>query len=113
MDVALVLDHLGFSKLCFAILEAPIDGTTLGMCGDEDLAALGVTLAAQRKRLLKEIGLMKDHGVPVPTKQVFSTQQRVRSLIESSGDRCRSIAQYISGRVSGTPLPRTHARARK
>jgi len=40
------------------------------MCGDEDLAALGVTLAAQRKRLLKEIGLMKDHGVPVPTKQV-------------------------------------------
>ena len=31
MDVALVLDHLGFSKLCFAILEAPIDGTTRGL----------------------------------------------------------------------------------
>jgi hypothetical protein len=46
------------------ILDSPVDGPTLSIMTDEDVAMLGLNLPSQRKKLLQEIKLFKQLGAP-------------------------------------------------
>jgi len=63
-DIATLFEYMGFTRCIPRVLEAPIDGPTLGLLGDDDFKAMGLDLPAQRRRMMAEIQLFIDIGAP-------------------------------------------------
>src|SRR5215468_5762647 len=65
MDVAEWLRQLGLEQYEPAFRENGIDGRVLPDLTAEDLKDLGVSLVGHRRQLLKAIGALRPHAVPV------------------------------------------------
>mmetsp|Transcript_629 Transcript_629/g.791 ORF Transcript_629/g.791 Transcript_629/m.791 type:complete len:816 (-) Transcript_629:188-2635(-) len=63
-DVAVLFETMGWQKCIGKVLESPVDGATLAIMRDEDVALLGLELPSQRRRLMQEIILFKELGAP-------------------------------------------------